>query len=139
MQRGCAVTPTEIAPPRRRRPRRSAAAAASGGGAPGSSPPPPARGEADSLVRSMLPVVLLSNDNAQIALARSHGLPALRLAGSPDLDRGVAAQVGAGAGGEGLGLGGLGCSWGLGACGCALPLAAARLGFPGRHPVALAF
>jgi hypothetical protein len=68
---------------------RAAAAAAAAPGA-GGSPQPPA---ADELVRSMLPVVLLSNDNGQIQLARSHGLPALRLAGAGDLDRELVQQV----------------------------------------------
>jgi hypothetical protein len=65
-------------------------AAAAAGPAAGGSPQPAAAGE---LVRSMLPVVLLSNDNGQIQLARSHGLPALRLAGAGDLDRALSQQV----------------------------------------------
>lgn len=67
------------------------AAAAAAAPAAGGSPQPAAAGE---LVRSMLPVVLLSNDNGQIQLARSHGLPALRLAGAGDLDRALSQQVG---------------------------------------------
>ncbi len=31
-----------------------------------------------------LPVMLLSNDNAQIAAARAHGLPAFRMSSGPD-------------------------------------------------------
>lgn len=34
----------------------------------------------------MLPVMLLSNDNGQLQLARSHGLPAVRLADTRSLD-----------------------------------------------------
>ncbi|KXZ41816.1 hypothetical protein GPECTOR_274g718 [Gonium pectorale] len=42
-------------------------------------------GGAGSGGRSFLPVVLLSNDNAQIAAAKSHGLPAFRLSSAASL------------------------------------------------------
>ncbi|GIM02389.1 hypothetical protein Vretimale_7262 [Volvox reticuliferus] len=55
-------------------------------------------GEGSSTPRgSFLPVILLSNDNAQISAAKSHGLPAFRLTAAADLS----AQLDAVAGGTG--------------------------------------